>query len=244
MVSKGRGKMMSDADSTEVWARGVAVGLALWLLLQLIIPVALAFGVGDGGDVLSGSPVLALAIGGLPVAVLTLTTRLPAALAVTIAGATELALVFQVDHGSAGRGPVLSSVLFLLTTSGVAWWLALRTSGRRALSPPAALATLLALATPAVVIGPSATIVGPLLALFGMLIAGLALVRTDPRPIITAATLWALLALNGVAFGVLNDSALTVIESIVVVGVPLLVSGIAARLGYVGTQRLIGSGGL
>ncbi len=234
-----RARLAAADTSTGLWTDGVGLALVLWLVLRSV--PSLTFALGATGDIGAWRPSLptTIAIAVFPAFVLTLTTRWPAALAVTASGliaATSQFLEGPIDP--IGHQMVALTLLQAASVTGLAWWLAIVGDGRRAIAPRTAGLALVALVGSAYLSGSPDAVVAHAVILLGLPVAGVALAALDPRPVIAATTVWFILLLTLVPTRLILIPELDG-GTLVIALVILSVVAVALLLSRFGTRRLL-----
>ncbi len=235
-----RARLATGGSPRQAWASGIGLAVALSHLASFAMVIVVYSG---GSDVVlvSPSPWRDVLITGLPLAALSLTTRWPTAL--IVAAPVGLLLIGPLADGSssvpwsfvvAARGSV---VVLACVVSAVG-------DGRRALSPVWALGLLGAV----VIVGRVASVPAAVGAtgwvqLVMLPLAGLAVVRLDPRPLAVASALWLIQATVGAAAilspGLIDGRTYALKTALIVVGAlsGLLIAGLAGRRWLPATTR-------
>jgi len=192
-----RARLAASGTTTALWTDGVGLALVLWLILRSVPSLAFALGATDNIGAWRPSLPTTIAIAVLPAFVLTLTTRWPAAVAVTASGLIAAASQFldgPIDP--IGHQLTVLTLLQAVSVTGLAWWLAIAGDGKRAIAPITAGVVLTALVGSAYLAGSPDAVAAHAVILLGLPAAGVALAAFDPRPVIAATTVWFILLLT------------------------------------------------
>lgn len=234
-----RARLGSGGTSRGLWVDGIGLALIAWLFLRAVPPLAYALGV--TGDVVAfgRSPWSAAATLLVPAFALTVTTRWPAAVVVTVSGGIDVVLrLLEAPLGPFGYEVAANAAALALTSSGLAWWLAVRGDGRPIASPATAGLVLVVFVGSAYPSGSPDGLAAATIVLLGFPAAGLALVTVDPRPAIAATVVWTLLILTLVPYRLLLPPELDW-EALVVTLVALVGVTIGVLLSRFGTRRVL-----
>lgn len=238
LVAEGlrtRARLSTGGSAAQAWASGIALALALTHLASFAIVVILYYGRSDV-TLVEPSPWRDLLITGIPLAALTVTTRWP--MVVLIAAPLGPLLFGHPDDGSWS----VPWPLILVTQVPVvvlACVVSVVGDGRRALAPVRAIGLLGALLASGWLLSLEAAVATTVwVELVALSLAGIAVVRLDPRPLAAASALW-LMHAAGFSLG-LVDSRTYAVRMAVMFGLALcglFVAGIAGRRWLPATSR-------
>lgn len=230
-----RALLASHGSAREVWTSALALALALGYLIPTAGMIAYLLGATGGISYETPSSLwIVVGMGLIPLAVLTVTTRWPAFLAVIGCPVVGMTLAMWVDTSGWSLSLYLQSLAWMVIGGGaLAGVVASRGGGGRALSPTTA-AILLAGAVAASYLldSPHPEAVSAVVYL-GLPLVGLVLVAVDPRPLIVATALW-LRSAGGLVLGTLQIGDPLLVPGAMMVGV-----AVAALLSLWGTRRLV-----
>jgi hypothetical protein len=179
-----RARLATGGSGRQAAASGVRLALLLTYITTLASTVVSRIGLTPNVTVVGTTAFLLAPI--IPIAVLTRSTRWPAALLITVFEAVSQVEVFRYPLlGLAGyRLTVVTSVGIVVA---IAWWLALKGDGRRAASPLATMALLVAVFVTTVV--DQHRFLGPLTVVVGLVAIGICVMVLDPRPLVAGSVL-------------------------------------------------------
>ena len=231
----------SNGTSSQLWASGIALAFAIRFLLSAAFGIANLLGATGYITVSILSPWISMTLVLIPLAALTMTTRWPAALAITTLPIVGLVNSVRLRGGTLDDYPITAGLvtwlIVSLITSVLAWWMASRASGRRAISPTTALA-MLTVTVSVFFISDSPQIVTDVVLYLALPIIGLLLVTVDPRSLITATTLWFFFAARLIPDFVIGIDGTT--KTALAIAIPSAVITVGALLSRLGTRRLTG----
>jgi hypothetical protein len=220
-----RARLATGGSAQQATASGIRLALLLTYIMTLVFRVVSRLGSAphitlDGTTAFLLAPII-------PIAVLTRTTRWPAALLIT--AFEMLSLMDQFRHQILG---IAGYLLTAVTSTGVvvllAWWLALRGDGRRAASPLATIALTVVISITTLV--DQHRFLGPLTVVLGLVGIGVCVMLLDPRPLIAGSVFCLIIFASEAPMWAMGQRRVLIVGLVITTGLLALSRRSARRL--------------